>query len=109
MRFFRVQAQVSSTTVDGWDSSRQVRTMIVGAADALGAARDVSHLAWDMSSGVYLRRRTVATVIEVIPGDDGGFIPTGPFSFVLVRYLGTDGVVAQRFDTYAELAASEDN
>jgi hypothetical protein len=102
LRFYQVQAQVSATR-DGWGSSRQVRTMIVGASDPLNAATEVSHVAWDMSTGGYVDKTTHATVIEVINGDNGDITPIGELTHVKVEYR-NGSIYAHSASTYAELA-----
>lgn len=102
MRFYQVQAQVSGTTVDEWDSSRQVRTMIVGANDGGEAVREVSHVAWDMTTGRYLIRHTYATVVEVINGDNGDRVPLGEVTWVRVTYR-YGGIETVAGSTYGEV------
>lgn len=104
MRFYQVQAQVSGVTRDGWDSSRQVRTMIVGAADETEAAREVSHMAWDCSADIYTERDTYATVVELINGDNGDRVPLGAGCWVRVRYR-HGGIETITGDTYSEVKA----
>lgn len=101
LRFYQVQAQLTATR-DGWNSSRQARTMIVGASEPSGAAQAVSHLAWDCSTGGYTDKATIATVSEVINGDNGDIIPTGPMTWVGVVYSqGT--IFTYAADTYQQL------
>lgn len=99
--FYQVQGQLSATC-DGWDSSRQLPTVIVGAVDELAAATQVSHLAWDMSARSYVYRTTYATVTEVVNGDNGDVIPVGDLVHVKVKYVGGT-IHAHAARTYAEL------
>lgn len=102
LRFYRVQAQLIGT--DGeWESSRQARTAIVGAEGPVAAGQEVSHLAWGASSGGYTHQRTIATVTEVINGDNGDIIPTGPMTYVLVDYYASGVISTQRASTYHDL------
>ena len=109
LKFYRVQAQLIATTLDGWESSRQVRTMIVGAEGPVDAGQEVSHLAWDSSHGGYVARRTIATVGEVINGDNGDIVPTGPASWVRVDYLPSGVIATSRADTYQQLTEMHAN
>lgn len=106
LRFYQVQAQLIAKHGE-WTSSRQARTTIVGAVGPLNAGQEVSHLAWGASSGDYVSRRTIATVVEVINGDGGDAIPTGQVSWVMVDYYPSGAIVATSADTYAELVASD--
>lgn len=103
LRFYQVQAQLLGQRGE-WSSSRQARTIIVGAVGAVVAAQDASHLAWGASSGGYTHQRTIATVSEVITGDNGDTIPTGPMTWVMVDYLSSGTIITQRADTYSDLA-----
>lgn len=104
LRMWQVQAQASGTTHDGWSSSRQVRSMIVGAPSPGQAAAEVSHLVWDMTGDKIFNRATFATVIEVINGDNGDVIPLGKVTWVRVAYR-AGSVQTDYADTYAELTA----
>lgn len=101
LRFYQVQAQLSGQRGE-WSSSRQVRTMIVGASSALDAGTQVSHMAWDASGSGFTDKVTVATAVEVINGDDGGIIATGPMTWVKVSYVGS-WIYAHAADSYAEV------
>lgn len=105
MRFYQVQAQVSGVTSDGWNSSRQVPTVVVGAADETDAAKVVSNLAWDMSPGGYSERDTYALVMEVINGDNGDCVPLGNGTWVRVRYRNS-WIETHSASTYEELKRS---
>lgn len=102
LRFYQVQAQLTAVCGE-WTSSRQARTMIVGAVEPVVAAQEVSHLAWDASSGGYTSRRTIATVTQVINGDDGDTVCVGPVTWVMVDYLPSGAISSQRADTYSDL------
>lgn len=106
LRFFQVQAQLISQRGE-WTSSRQARTMIVGAVGAMDAGEELSHLAWGASSGGFTHQRTIATVSEVINGDNGDVIPIGPMSYVLVDYMASGIIATTHYGTYSALTASE--
>lgn len=102
LRFYEVQAQLTATH-KGWESSRQVRSVIVGAVDPMTAAQEVSHVAWDCSPGGYSDRRTIVIVFEVINGDNGDAIPTGPPTWVRVEYRAMGDIVTVSAPTYQQL------
>src|SRR5688572_30740858 len=104
IRFYQAQAQLSAT-FDGWQSSRQVPTMIVGAVDESSAVRMVSDMAWGMSVSGYYDRTTYATVVEVINGDNGDTIPIGKVRWVRVSY-DAPSIHTICADTYAELTSN---
>lgn len=85
-RMWRVQAQLACTTLDGWQSSRQVRTMDMACPSARDAATAVSHAAWDASGPVVQdTRRTYASVVEI---DHYGH-PIGDPVWISVAYVGS--------------------
>lgn len=100
LRFYQVQAQLIAKHGE-WTSSRQARTMIVGASSALDAGTEVSHMAWDASGSGYTGKTTIATVVEVINSDDGDIIATGRVTWVKVTYVGSS-IHARTADSYAE-------
>lgn len=85
LRMWQVQAQLVCVTPDGWDSSRQCPTMVVGSWDAHSAVRTVSDAAWDMSgrSSKANTRKTMASVVQV----DRYGAPIGLPVLVKVEYI----------------------
>lgn len=60
-----VDVRAVGLTLDGWESSRQVRGMTVVAPDALQAVQAVSHLYWDAVGGRWAGRYTIGTATTV--------------------------------------------
>lgn len=106
LKFYQVQAQLIGQLGE-WTSSRQARTAIVGAEGPLDAGQGVSHLAWGASSGGYTHQRTIATVTEVINGDNGDIVPIGPMTYVLVDYYASGTIATTGYGSYSELVNSE--
>lgn len=106
LHMWQIQAQLTGTTRDGWESSRQAPTMIVGAKDEWAAVRAVSDLAWDMSAGDTFTkpRHTFATVARVNPRT--GYVSAKVrWARVTYGYGVIWGVAA---DTYAEVKLNQE-
>lgn len=101
---FRVQAQLSCTTADGWSSSRQARTMDVVAKIGHDAVRAVSHLCWDMS-GIRTvgDKHTFATVVEI----DRRGTPIGEVRHVRVSYSPSKGIETVSGSKYSDVKLPE--
>lgn len=106
LHMWQVQAQLTCVTGDGWQSSRQAPTMIVGATDEIDAVRAVSDLAWDMSPGVMFAgpRHTYATVARVNPRT--GYV-SAQVSWVRVTYR-YGSIETLTANTYAEIKLNEE-
>lgn len=101
---WRVQAQVSCTTLDGWQSSRQVKTMDIAAHSSSDAVRAVSDVVWDARSPVMPdTRRTYATVVEI----DHLGSPIGNPHWVRVAYR-HGGIETVSGSTYASVKEEEE-
>ena len=86
MNVWQVQAQLTAVR-DGWESSRQVDTMLVAAPDEVGAVRMVSDMAWSMSGDGYADRRTYATAALIVCwSDHTPFLIEEPVRWVRVDY-----------------------
>lgn len=73
MNSYFVDVRGVGLTLDGWESSREVRGVTVGAENALEAVRTVSHLFWDAVGGRWAGRYTIGTATEMlaprVPGE----------------------------------------
>lgn len=105
LHMWQVQAQLTGILQGGWQSSRQVPTMIVGATDGTTAVRAVSDMAWNMSTdrGHAGPVHTFATVARVNPRT--GYV-SATVAWVRVTYRwGSIETVAA--NTYAEVKIDE--
>lgn len=104
-RMWRVQAQLTCTTADGWESTRQCRTMDIASPGGHVAVRAVSDMAWDMSGTAARRdtRHTFATVVEI---DSRGYAIGSP-TWVRVSYL-TSGIATVTGVAYHDVKLGED-
>lgn len=105
LRMWQVQARLNATTHDGWESSREVPTLIVASRSDQNAAIRVACVAWDMSSREAYpgRRETFATVVEIDP-EHGQPREGAEVSFVKVIF-GYGGMSAYSGPSYGEVSA----
>lgn len=105
LRMWQVQARLNATTHDGWESSRDVLTLIVASRNGHDAAIRVACVAWDMSSRETYpgRRETFATVVEIDP-EHGQPKEGSEVTFVKVVF-GYGSMSAYSAASYGEVAA----